>query len=77
MLTALIPALTVLHFAALLGLCLYGVHRLWLLRCLLFPQGSEPLPPAPYRDTDEVPTVTVQLPLYNERFVVEIGRAHV
>jgi len=66
----MIPFLTILHFAALLGLCLYGVHRLWLMRCLLAPQGSEAPTPAPYAAPEEFPMVTVQLPLYNERFVV-------
>ena len=32
MMLAAIPVLTVIHFAALLGLCMYGLHRLWLIR---------------------------------------------
>jgi cellulose synthase/poly-beta-1,6-N-acetylglucosamine synthase-like glycosyltransferase len=62
---------TLLHFAALLGLCLYGVHRLWLIRCLFSRNGSEAPAPAPLSFAEEVPYVTVQLPLYNERFVAE------
>jgi cellulose synthase/poly-beta-1,6-N-acetylglucosamine synthase-like glycosyltransferase len=62
---------TILHFAAIAGLALYGAHRMWLLVCwyresrrksakeLLQPSG-----PVNY-----YPLVTIQLPLYNERFV--------
>ena len=67
----MIQVLTVLHFAALLGLCLYGIHRLWLIRCLYLPQGSETSTPATFVFPEEFPAVTVQLPLYNERFVAE------
>ncbi|NTU59473.1 MAG: glycosyltransferase [Deltaproteobacteria bacterium] len=65
--TALLRVLTAVHLASLLGLVLYGVHRLWLLaarrgapKCPAF----EPLPP-----DGDLPSVTVQLPIYNERFV--------
>jgi len=71
MVAALIPALTAIHFAALLGLCLYGLHRLWLIRCLYRPKGNLAAPPAVFAAPDEFPAVTVQLPLYNERFVAE------
>ncbi|ABQ25763.1 glycosyltransferase [Geotalea uraniireducens] len=71
MLSAIIPVLTAIHFAALLGLCLYGVHRLWLIYCLYMPKGSERSTPAPFAAPEEFPSVTVQLPLYNERFVAE------
>lgn len=65
------PVFTVLHFCALLGLCLYGAHRLWLLKCLCFdaPDAAAPVP-GPFTPGDVFPFVTVQLPLYNERFVV-------
>jgi cellulose synthase/poly-beta-1,6-N-acetylglucosamine synthase-like glycosyltransferase len=61
--------LTALHFAALLGLCCYGLHRLWLLRCLYGNKGVDGPTPAPFANPEEFPLVTVQLPLYNERFV--------
>jgi len=67
---ATIPVLTAIHFGALLGLCLYGLHRLWLIRCLYLPGSAAPAPP-PFAEPETYPTVTVQLPLYNERFVVE------
>jgi cellulose synthase/poly-beta-1,6-N-acetylglucosamine synthase-like glycosyltransferase len=65
-----IAALTAVHFAALLGLSLYGLHRIWLLCCLYAPQRSPLLTPTPYSEAEEFPVVTIQLPLYNERFVV-------
>jgi len=71
MYSAVIPLLTAIHFAALLGLCLYGLHRLWLIRCLFMAKESATSTPASYGAAEEFPAVTVQLPLYNERFVVE------
>jgi cellulose synthase/poly-beta-1,6-N-acetylglucosamine synthase-like glycosyltransferase len=71
MLSAVIPILTVIHFAALLGLCLYGLHRLWLIRCLYVSHNREISNPALFVAPEDFPAVTVQLPLYNERFVAE------
>ncbi|QXE90950.1 glycosyltransferase [Geomonas subterranea] len=65
----LIPFLTALHFCALLGLCLYGAHRLWLLKSLCFDSVHPAPAPPPFASPEEFPSVTVQLPLYNERFV--------
>jgi cellulose synthase/poly-beta-1,6-N-acetylglucosamine synthase-like glycosyltransferase len=61
---------TILHFAAMAGLALYGLHRIWLLVCWhrenrrKNPQRLLQSPPV-----NSYPLVTVQLPLYNERFV--------
>jgi cellulose synthase/poly-beta-1,6-N-acetylglucosamine synthase-like glycosyltransferase len=62
----------VLYFAVLLLLCTYGVHRahlVWLCirhrKELRAAEGSKSIPDS------ELPTVTVQLPLYNEATVVE------
>jgi len=71
MLSALVAVLTALHFAALLALCLYGVHRLWLIYALHAASGAGTPTPAPFAFPEEFPTVTVQLPLFNERFVAE------
>jgi cellulose synthase/poly-beta-1,6-N-acetylglucosamine synthase-like glycosyltransferase len=61
----------VVHFAALSGLALYGIHRLWLLFC--WPSQCTTgisMPSEALRSLDRaIPFVTVQLPLYNERFV--------
>ncbi|PLX85916.1 MAG: glycosyl transferase family 2 [Desulfuromonas sp.] len=56
------------HFLALGSLALYGLHRLWLLACLRRLRRT-PLSPPGALQGDDVPRVTVQLPLYNERFV--------
>lgn len=61
--------LTWLHFAALGLFSLYGLHRLiMLLRWWNLGEGlaSAPTLPVDYRE----PLVTVQLPVFNERFVV-------
>ncbi len=60
--------LIALYLAVLLLLCGYGLHRArlaWLcLRCQP-PHRIKPLPP------EQLPTVTVQLPIYNEATVVQ------
>jgi cellulose synthase/poly-beta-1,6-N-acetylglucosamine synthase-like glycosyltransferase len=71
MLATLIPFLTFLHFAALLGLCFYGGHRLWLIYRLLSSKASNAASPPPYAAPEKFPHVTVQLPLFNERFVAQ------
>lgn len=71
MLSAVIPALTLIHFAALLGLSLYGLHRLWLMLCLYLSNETGNPDPSPFAAPEEFPAVTVQLPLYNERFVAQ------
>ncbi|MBJ6725149.1 glycosyltransferase family 2 protein [Geomesophilobacter sediminis] len=68
--TAVTELLTALHFLALFTLCLYGGHRIWLIRSLLRYSAAEPVAPDPF-PAAEAPLVTVQLPLYNERFVAE------
>lgn len=62
-------ALASLHFASLGGLALYGTHRLWLLACWRRERRLRDDQPA--LAAGFFPTVTVQLPLYNERFVAE------
>ncbi len=68
--SALMAVFTFVHFTSLLALCLYGLHRLWLLRCLHLHDGRVPAPPS-FTASESFPTVTVQLPLYNERFVAK------
>ena len=65
----MIAFLTTLHFTALLGLCFYGVHRIWLIRCLFAESRTNQARPAAYSGTELFPFVTIQLPLFNERFV--------
>jgi cellulose synthase/poly-beta-1,6-N-acetylglucosamine synthase-like glycosyltransferase len=69
MTVGLVKLLTFLHFAALIGLCFYGVHRIWMIICLGIKPVTKPHP-ARFGATESFPAVTVQLPLFNERFVV-------
>ncbi|MBX9902401.1 MAG: glycosyltransferase, partial [Burkholderiaceae bacterium] len=54
------------HYSLLLLLCIYGAHRLqltWVAWRSRAPQAAKQL--------DDLPIITVQLPVFNERFVVE------
>jgi cellulose synthase/poly-beta-1,6-N-acetylglucosamine synthase-like glycosyltransferase len=59
--------LLVLHYGVLLLLGAYGCHRLYLITPALRYRGK----PAAIAGFETLPTVTVQLPIYNEKFVVE------
>jgi cellulose synthase/poly-beta-1,6-N-acetylglucosamine synthase-like glycosyltransferase len=63
----LATAILAAYYAVLAPLALYGVHRLVLVLALA--RRSAPLPPATALPDSELPVVTVQLPLYNERYV--------
>jgi len=71
MLSRVIPVLAVIHFTALFSICLYGLHRLWLIRCFYKSKRNKTSSPLPFAAPEDFPAVTVQLPLYNERFVAE------
>ncbi|WP_186441250.1 glycosyltransferase family 2 protein [Desulfamplus magnetovallimortis] len=59
--------LTLIHFASMGGLALYGTHRIWLLICWFKSRSEEK------HETrlsfDKLPLVTIQVPLYNEPLV--------
>ncbi len=55
-----------LYLLALGVLTVYGVHRYWQVVLYYRKSGNKPLPAARFADW---PTITVQLPLFNERFV--------
>ncbi|HKK73409.1 MAG TPA: cellulose synthase family protein [Candidatus Krumholzibacteria bacterium] len=57
-----------LYAAAVAGLAVFGLHRLCLLLLYARVRRSVP-PPAAAVDDEATPRVTVQLPLYNERYV--------
>jgi cellulose synthase/poly-beta-1,6-N-acetylglucosamine synthase-like glycosyltransferase len=62
--------LTVLHFVALSGLSLYGVHRLWIVVCWFIERRKPASRALQVQSSNLVrPVVTVQLPIYNELFV--------
>ena len=56
------------YYATLLGLAIYGWHRYYLLYLFYRHAPKRSRPPS---RIDPLPTVTVQLPIYNERYVVE------
>lgn len=51
-----------------IGLSIYGLHRLWMVRTYLKYRNKPLHPMGRFKDC---PKVTVQLPLYNERYVAE------
>ncbi len=59
------------YFAVLAALSFYGLHRYLLVYLYRkYARGPDPEPAARF-DAEQLPAVTVQLPLYNERYVVE------
>lgn len=60
--------LTIIHFASLGGLLLYGLHRLWLIACW-YMEHRKKCVAISSANPENFPMVTVQLPFYNERFV--------
>ncbi len=59
----------VLHAFAVGGLALYGAHRIWLLFQWYRKRTQVPFPSGQLVSNKAAPKVTIQLPLYNERFV--------
>ena len=57
------------HFGVMSLLSLYGLHRAQLI--WLYLRRKPACAPVPAPPEEELPSVTVQLPIYNERFVVE------
>jgi cellulose synthase/poly-beta-1,6-N-acetylglucosamine synthase-like glycosyltransferase len=58
----------ILYGLVLFGMCLYGVHRYFII--YLFLKHRRRIPAAPAR-FEELPRVTVQLPVFNEMYVVD------
>src|SRR5579875_98855 len=62
-------SLLIPYFGILFILSIYGVHRYETMR--RYKKYRNNLPRTAPRRFEQLPTVTIQLPLYNERFVVE------
>lgn len=60
-----------LYLALLAGLCGYGVHRYYLVWHFRRSRGKQSRPTRPAARFDQLPIVTVQLPLFNEPAVVQ------
>src|SRR5207237_3448297 len=59
---------TVCYLSVLIGLSAYGVHRYFIIYLFLKNRKREPVPA---RHFEQLPKVTVQLPIFNEIYVVE------
>jgi len=62
-------ALLLPYFAVMIVLAIYGVHRYTMV--YLYYKHSKNYHPAPPAQFDELPRVTVQLPIFNEQFVID------
>src|SRR5688572_13385016 len=66
----LVACLVALYGIILVALSLYGGHRYMLVLKYLRGRGRQPRPLRRFED-DELPGITVQLPLYNEMYVID------
>jgi cellulose synthase/poly-beta-1,6-N-acetylglucosamine synthase-like glycosyltransferase len=57
------------YFAVMIVLAIYGIHRYTL--CYLYFKYRKNYHPNPPRHFEELPNVTVQLPIFNEQFVID------
>jgi cellulose synthase/poly-beta-1,6-N-acetylglucosamine synthase-like glycosyltransferase len=62
-------ALLLPYFAVMIGLSVYGVHRYTMV--YRYYKNRKNYEPNPQRYFDELPRVTVQLPIFNEQFVID------
>jgi cellulose synthase/poly-beta-1,6-N-acetylglucosamine synthase-like glycosyltransferase len=63
-------AMLIPYFSVLLVLSVYGIHRYDVIRTYFKYRKKATQEPSPRR-SEQLPPVTIQLPLYNERYVVE------
>ncbi len=61
------------YVAVLLGLSAYGIHRYCIVYLFLKNRNAHP---RPLRRLEELPFVTIQLPLFNERYDLVIPVEH-
>src|SRR6187399_476004 len=66
--TALETLILAAYFFVLLILAVYGWHRYYLVYVYMKHKSEQPVPKATF---DALPVVTIQLPLYNEMYVVD------
>ena len=62
-------ALLVPYFLVMIVLAIYGVHRYTL--CYLYFKYRKNYNPNPVEYYEELPRVTIQLPIFNEQFVID------
>ena len=63
-------AMLIPYFTILIILSIYGLHRYEIIRTYFKHRRKATTEPSPLR-FEQLPPVTIQLPLYNERYVVE------
>src|SRR5689334_22077182 len=61
-------AILIPYFTILIILSIYGIHRYHLTYLYMRNRGKAPKPRGKF---ESLPRITVQLPIYNERYVVE------
>src|SRR2546421_5307036 len=59
---------TICYLSVLFGLSAYGIHRYFIIYLFLKNRKREPVPASRF---EQLPKVTVQLPIFNEIYVVE------
>jgi cellulose synthase/poly-beta-1,6-N-acetylglucosamine synthase-like glycosyltransferase len=64
-------ALLIPYFTVLTILAAYGAHRYWMVYLYYKHKKSKTTEPAAYFPADELPRITVQLPIFNEQYVVD------
>jgi len=64
-------ALLVPYFIVLTTLAAYGAHRYWMVYLYYKHKKNKTTEPPAYFQSDELPRVTVQLPIFNEQYVVD------
>jgi cellulose synthase/poly-beta-1,6-N-acetylglucosamine synthase-like glycosyltransferase len=67
MYTEILNLLTVVHFLSMAGLAVYGLHRIWMIRWWCRHPVELPIPADWWKEN--MPRVTIQIPLYNEPLV--------
>jgi len=64
-------ALLIPYFIVLIVLAAYGAHRYWMVYLYYKHKKNKTTEPAAYFQFDDLPRVTVQLPIFNEQYVVD------
>src|SRR5271163_1823241 len=64
-------ALLIPYFIVLTTLAAYGAHRYWMVYLYYKHRKNKTTKPPDYFHSDELPRVTVQLPIFNEQYIVD------
>jgi cellulose synthase/poly-beta-1,6-N-acetylglucosamine synthase-like glycosyltransferase len=64
-------ALLIPYFIVLIILAAYGAHRYWMVYLYYKHKKNKTTEPAVHFQSDDLPRVTVQLPIFNEQYVVD------